>query len=136
MTGDDDVITASEYNPAMTSDDHVMHESVHADIPCYITLSNATSIPEKRLEAPELLEEKLELARIPTCAVFHKLTPGKGVPHSFIGFIRQWPALPRVVVSSFPLFAILFRINALVDIFICAHAGCPICQRRGQVPGY
>ncbi|TCD67128.1 hypothetical protein EIP91_000468 [Steccherinum ochraceum] len=38
------------------------------------------------------------LARIPTCAVFHKLTIGKGVPHSFISFFRQWPALPRVVV--------------------------------------
>ena len=24
------------------------------------------------------------LARIPTCAVFHKLTHGRGVPHSFI----------------------------------------------------
>lgn len=27
---------------------------------------------------------KRELARIPTVAVFHKLTSGKGVPHSFI----------------------------------------------------
>lgn len=43
----------------------------------------------------------LELARLPTCAVFHRLTAGngKGIPHSFAGFIRQWPALPRVVVS-------------------------------------
>lgn len=24
------------------------------------------------------------LARIPTCAVFHKLTHGRGVPHSFV----------------------------------------------------
>lgn len=24
------------------------------------------------------------LARIPTCAVFHKLTAGRGVPHSFV----------------------------------------------------
>ena len=40
----------------------------------------------------------LELARLPTCAVFHRLTVGRGVPHSFAGFIRQWPALPRVVV--------------------------------------
>ncbi|KAF9808492.1 hypothetical protein IEO21_07871 [Rhodonia placenta] len=38
------------------------------------------------------------LARIQTCAVFHKLTVGRGVPHSFIGFLRQWPALPRVVI--------------------------------------
>ncbi|KLO10263.1 potassium transporter [Schizopora paradoxa] len=43
-------------------------------------------------------EEKRELVRINTCAIFHKLTPGRGVPHSFIGFIRQWPSLPRVVI--------------------------------------
>ncbi|KAI0923360.1 hypothetical protein AcW1_006344 [Taiwanofungus camphoratus] len=39
-----------------------------------------------------------ELARIPTCAVFHKQCAGRGVPHSFVGFIRQWPSLPRVVI--------------------------------------
>lgn len=27
----------------------------------------------------------LQLARLPTCAVFHRLTAGKGVPHSFAG---------------------------------------------------
>ena len=41
----------------------------------------------------------LQLARLPTCAVFHRTTSGKGVPHSFSAFIRQWPALPRVIVS-------------------------------------
>ncbi|KAF7795026.1 hypothetical protein EIP86_006170 [Pleurotus ostreatoroseus] len=40
----------------------------------------------------------VELSRLPTCAVFHRLTAGKGIPHSFAGFIRQWPALPRVVI--------------------------------------
>ncbi|KLO05737.1 potassium transporter [Schizopora paradoxa] len=44
------------------------------------------------------VEEKKELVRINTCAIFHKLTPGRGVPHSFIGFVRQWPSLPRVVI--------------------------------------
>ncbi|KAH8091723.1 potassium transporter [Cristinia sonorae] len=38
------------------------------------------------------------LARIPSCAVFHKLSTGPGVPHSFVSFFRQWPALPRVVI--------------------------------------
>ncbi|KAJ6585288.1 potassium transporter [Mycena capillaripes] len=38
------------------------------------------------------------LGRLPTCAVFHKIAPGQGAPHTFIGFIRQWPALPRVVI--------------------------------------
>lgn len=43
--------------------------------------------------------ERRELARIPTCAIFHKITEGRGVPHSFIGLIRQWPALPEFLVS-------------------------------------
>ncbi|CAK5270446.1 unnamed protein product [Mycena citricolor] len=43
-------------------------------------------------------EEKQPLVRLQTCAVFHKITRGKGVPHTFVGFIRQWPALPRVVI--------------------------------------
>lgn len=45
--------------------------------------------------------EATPLARVKTCAIFHKLTAGKGVPHTFVGFLRQWPALPRVVVSLF-----------------------------------
>ncbi|KAJ3786207.1 potassium transporter [Lentinula aff. detonsa] len=51
--------------------------------------------------------EKRELTRIPTMAVFHKFTGGRGVPHTFVGFIRQWPALPQVLVflsvSMFPI---------------------------------
>ena len=45
-------------------------------------------------------EKKRQLSRLNTCAVFHKLTSGRGVPHTFYGFLRQWPALPRVVVRS------------------------------------
>ena len=45
-------------------------------------------------------QSMLELTRLPTCAVFHRLTSGDGIPHSFAGFIRQWPALPRLVVST------------------------------------
>ena len=59
----------------------------------------AQTTPKNSIEKVPLTLEKKELARIPTCAVFHKLTPGQGVPHSFVGFIRQYPALPRVVVS-------------------------------------
>ncbi|KAG6833454.1 hypothetical protein H0H87_006821 [Tephrocybe sp. NHM501043] len=44
------------------------------------------------------LVERKRLQRIPTCAIFHKMSEGKGVPHTFIGLIRQWPALPRVVI--------------------------------------
>ncbi|KIJ49086.1 hypothetical protein M422DRAFT_777639 [Sphaerobolus stellatus SS14] len=39
-----------------------------------------------------------KLASIPIMAVFHKFASGKGIPHTFVGFLRQYPALPRVVV--------------------------------------
>ncbi|KAJ7797662.1 potassium transporter [Mycena olivaceomarginata] len=42
--------------------------------------------------------ERQPLVRLPTCAVFHKIARGQGAPHTFIGFVRQWPALPRVVI--------------------------------------
>lgn len=43
-------------------------------------------------------QEKVPLPRMSTMAIFHKLSSGKGVPHTFYGFLKQWPALPRVVV--------------------------------------
>ncbi|KAG7096615.1 hypothetical protein E1B28_004032 [Marasmius oreades] len=39
-----------------------------------------------------------ELMRIPTCAVFHRYVAGKGFPHAFTGFVRQWPGLPQVLI--------------------------------------
>jgi len=66
-------------------------------------------------------EEKRDLQRITTCAIFHKFTHGPGVPHTFVGFIRQWPALPRVVVSS-----ILVIYNDLLmivlDLLVCCYS--------------
>jgi len=46
----------------------------------------------------EISQKSTQLPRIPTCAIFHRLTSGPGVPHTFYGFIRQMPALPRVVI--------------------------------------
>lgn len=40
------------------------------------------------LEAPigeKAIKERREIQRIPTCAIFHKLASGKGVPHTFVG---------------------------------------------------
>lgn len=83
----------------------------------YYILGDSNSVVDFR-ERPDKADLKL-LARIPTCAIFHKLTTGRGVPHAFtsalmfsfssklhislscvhIEFVRQWPALPRLVVS-------------------------------------
>lgn len=35
--------------------------------------------------AVDLGGDKKKLQRIPTCAIFHKIASGKGVPHTFIG---------------------------------------------------
>ncbi|KAF8737866.1 potassium transporter, partial [Rhizoctonia solani] len=43
-------------------------------------------------------QDRRLLPRVETAAVFHKLSAGKGVPHAFYAFLRQWPALPRVVI--------------------------------------
>ncbi|KAJ1300716.1 hypothetical protein OPQ81_002360 [Rhizoctonia solani] len=43
-------------------------------------------------------KERRLLPRVETAAVFHKLSAGRGVPHAFYAFLRQWPALPRVVI--------------------------------------
>jgi KUP system potassium uptake protein len=44
-------------------------------------------------------DQLLKVERIPSLAIVHKLSEGKGVPHAFSVFVRQFPALPRVVVS-------------------------------------
>lgn len=41
-----------------------------------------------------------ELAMLPILAVFHKFASGRGIPHSFVAFLKQYPALPRIVVRS------------------------------------
>lgn len=48
----------------------------------------------------DTVHPRMLLPRLPTCAVFHKLTSGRGSPHSFYSFVRLWPALPRLVVSD------------------------------------
>ena len=89
----------SEMNIA-TLDDQLREEVslyLHRDTPTGLTQRGGITIDDKKKE------EKLALARLPTCAIFHKLSSGKGAPHTFYGFLRQWPSVPRVVVSM-PLF--------------------------------
>jgi len=63
----------------------------------YYYLSEVPSGDDSSIEKPG---EKRLLTRIsvPTCAIFHKTSGGRGVPHSFVEFVRQWPSLPRVVI--------------------------------------
>ncbi|KAJ3576321.1 hypothetical protein NP233_g493 [Leucocoprinus birnbaumii] len=43
-------------------------------------------------------EERRELGRLPLLAIFHRMGHERGVPHSFTGFIHQWPSLPRFAI--------------------------------------
>ena len=71
-------------------------------------------------------EVRRELVRIPTCAVFHKIASGAGVPHTFVGFVRQWPALPRIVVcleASVPT-QCFNDLDTLADLLVCPSITC------------
>ena len=70
---------------------------LHRDTPAGLTqrITTGITIEDKKVQK----EEKMALARLPTCAIFHKLSSGKGAPHTFYGFLRQWPSVPRIVVS-------------------------------------
>jgi len=74
-------------------------------------------------------QESVPLTRMSTMAVFHKLSSGKGVPHTFYGFLKQWPALPRVVVSLLVDAQVVTRFRLLIlriGVSFCAtHASGP-----------
>src|SRR6266550_5218299 len=77
--------------------------------------------------AKEKLIEKRELIRISTCSIFHKYSRGPGVPHTFVGLIRQWPALPQVVVSTVVSRIVL---NLFDHRFSCPFVFCPSPEFR------
>ena len=41
--------------------------------------------PSEKFVDDKVVEERKEIQRIPTFAIFHKLALGKGVPHTFVG---------------------------------------------------
>ncbi|KJA24114.1 hypothetical protein HYPSUDRAFT_39261 [Hypholoma sublateritium FD-334 SS-4] len=65
-----------------------------AEVTYYITKKSSGLTVENEKVSRELME----ITRIPSCAIFHKIASGQGVPHTFTGFIRQWPSIPRVVI--------------------------------------
>ncbi len=107
------------YGEAPTEQD--ANEPAHVATLYYLSQPDKNSCPDD-ISEKYLVEEKKELARISSCAIFHKLTPGKGVPHSFVGFIRQWPALPNVVVSTSSLFSSVLRSYVVLDLPLRASA--------------
>lgn len=94
---DEKASTASEENTVFESAGRVIIAGDrHKDnIPRYILTRHPSHDSDDGLKVEPI---KKPLARIPTCAIFHKLTTGRGVPHSFATFLRHWPALPRLVI--------------------------------------
>ena len=103
-SGDDarDEVGISETNVTTLDDQYKEEVSLflHRDTPPSLTQRVTTGITIEDKKAQK--EEKMVLARLPTCAIFHKLSAGKGAPHTFYGFLRQWPSVPRIVVSIPP----------------------------------
>jgi hypothetical protein len=105
-----------EQDAEKDAEDHVTGDGVtEIEIPQHVVIDTATAglvhwirgvscMLRYKVSASsdpnEMIEERRELQRISTCAIFHKFTCGYGVPHTFVGFIRQWPALPLVMVST------------------------------------
>ncbi|KAF9644319.1 potassium transporter [Thelephora ganbajun] len=88
-------IPVNEHLHAITSENDKLDESETVQERYYYFTRDQTA-GDSIQEQPE--DDRGKLIRTPTCAVFYKFAPGKGVPHSFVRFIRQWPALPQVVI--------------------------------------
>ena len=56
-------------------------EELDPGLPPYFYLPS----PAEKAAGEKMIEERRILQRIPTCAVFHKIASGKGVPHTFVG---------------------------------------------------
>lgn len=52
--------------------------------PTYYFVSPEMELAHRKSPSNTLAGQR-QLSRIPTCAVFHKIASGKGVPHTFIG---------------------------------------------------
>ena len=76
----------------------------HHELSYHITKGPINHHSSEKFEDDSPPMDSTELQRVPTCSIFHKVASAPGVPHTFTGFIRQWPCLPRVVVSFIYIF--------------------------------
>ncbi len=83
--------------------------------------------------------ELIELQKISTVAFFHKTTDGKGTPFAFNVFMRQVPALPRVVVSVndgvAPVYCVFFFFLLITPFFFTdVLSDFPLNNHRSNPP--
>ena len=75
--GDDSTVDASSVNASIEDDGaSISQRSVQ-----YYVMDESDSLGD--VKANTANPHPKPLARIPTCAIFHKLTTGRGVPHAF-----------------------------------------------------
>jgi len=120
VSSEEDGQVSREYDDAEITSVHSKDDDssdAESAVYCMVPALNAGDV-NKSDGKGNALEEKRELGRLPMLAIFHKMAYEKGVPYSFVseysafgsaekgcltfprtGFIRQWPALPRVVVG-------------------------------------
>ena len=58
--------------------------SEHRDTSYYFLRNDSNSYSDQKI-IDEKSADRTDLQRIPSCAVFHKIASGQGVPHTFIG---------------------------------------------------
>jgi len=75
-----------------------MEEQFREEVSLFLHRDTPASLVSTLDEKKNPKEEKMALVRLPTCAIFHKTSAGKGAPHTFYGFLRQWPSVPRIVI--------------------------------------
>ncbi|KAI0264210.1 potassium transporter [Gloeopeniophorella convolvens] len=89
-------------------DGFIVSEKAGAAVPVIVSDSTSDSGDAETLSFPDIdsdatyyciagaaNDERRELGRLPVLAVFHGVAHERGMPPTFLGFIRQWPALPR-----------------------------------------
>lgn len=74
-----DLLTVPTYAASNTSHSQYSHTPTY-----YITEESSTPHEKSRVEPDDTNSDSMPLARIPTCAIFHKSSEGRGVPHSFV----------------------------------------------------
>ena len=92
------VITVSKYHTSSVCIKYLPH-ALHKLASSSLCVTSLLTRLRVVLSESSPVDARKGLFRIRTCAIFHKFGAERGVSHSFVGFIRQWPALLQVVAS-------------------------------------
>jgi hypothetical protein len=76
------------------------HTSDHDDMLPSLSKAGSISLSVQAVVLKHTDEPDQTVPRIPIAAIFYRNdSAARGVPHSFVSFLRSYPALPQIVVS-------------------------------------